>query len=305
MAEKILVSGSDGFIASHTIEVLHEAGYEVIGIKRHVGSLQVGEVPKEAKPDVLYIGDIRDRSLVEKACSQASGIIHLAGILGTQETILNPYPSVETNIVGSLNFMEAAKLYGIPMVQIAVGNYWMNNSYSITKNTAERFALMYHKEFGVKINVVRALNAFGERQKWYPIRKMMPNFIIRALLNKDICIYGDGTQEMDFVYVKDVGRVLLSALFSSTYGRTFEAGTGVGLTVTKWALTIVKELKSESQLKYLPMRPGEPEHSVVVSKNPYPLKYTETEEAIKKTCAWYKNEMEGKKINIGTFLSHE
>ena len=53
----------------------------------------------------------------------------------------------------------------IPAVYIAVGNHWMNNSYSITKTTAERFALMYNKEHGTKIAVVRGLNAYGPRQK--------------------------------------------------------------------------------------------------------------------------------------------
>lgn len=304
MAKKIAVSGSDGFIASHTIEVLHDKGYEVVGIQRHIGTLQVGTVPESAKPDVLYFGDVRDKSLVEKACSSCDGIIHLAGILGTQETIHNPYPSVETNIVGALNFMEAAKLYGVPMVQIAVGNHWMNNSYSITKTTAERFAVMYHNEHKMSINVVRALNAFGERQKWYPVRKMMPNFIIRALTNIDIAVYGDGMQVMDFVYVKDVGEILLAALFDGNYGNIYEAGTGIGLPVKEWAEKIIEYVGSSSKLKYLPMRPGEPPNSAVVSSNPYPYQYTKVEESLKNTVEWYRTALADKTINIGTFLAH-
>lgn len=300
--KKIVVTGSDGFIASHTIEVLHTKGYKVIGLQRHFGTLQVGEVPKEATPDVLYAGDIRDKSLVEKVISSSDGVIHLAGILGTQETIANPYPSVETNIYGALHVLEACKLYGVPMVQIAVGNHWMNNSYSITKTTAERFALMYNHEHKVKANVVRALNAFGERQKWYPIRKMMPNFIIRALTNADISIYGDGEQKMDFVYVKDVGEVLTSALFDKSYGNVYEAGTGIGPTVNWWAEKVIELSRSKSKLVHLPMRPGEIPGSSVVSANPYPHQYMEVEKALKRTIDWYRETLKNEEINLGVYL---
>lgn len=289
MKTRMLVTGSDGFIASHTIKALHDRGYDVIGIERHRGHIGVGELPVEYRPDAFYVGDIRDKSLVEKAVGMSDGVIHLAGILGTQETVQNPYPSVETNVIGSLNVLEAVKLHKVPMIQIAVGNHWMNNSYSITKTTAERFCLMYHKEHGVRVNVVRALNAFGEGQKWHPVRKMMPYFISQAIKNEPLQIYGDGTQKMDFVYVKDVANILVNTLFTAPYGSLYEAGTGHAPTVTWWATKIIEISGSSSKIEYLPMRPGEPEKSEVVAKSPYKYPYTKPIEALKKTIAWYKN----------------
>lgn len=288
---KILVTGSDGFIASHTIQALHKKGIDVIGIQRHLGSTQIGEVPGSALPDIIYQGDIRDKSLVEKAVGLSDGVINLAGILGTQETVDNPYPSVEVNILGALNVLEAVKLYKIPMVQIAVGNHYMNNSYSITKTTAERFCRMYAKEHGVKVNIVRALNAFGERQKWYPVKKMMPYFIRQALKNDPIGVYGMGNQLMDFVYVKDVAEILIEILLTKEIaGQVYEAGTGKGYKVREFAEWIIEDSNSNSVIVYQPMRPGEPDDSKVVASEPYPFDYTDIRSAIRQTISWYKKQ---------------
>jgi nucleoside-diphosphate-sugar epimerase len=174
------------------------------------------------------------------------------------------------------------------MVQISVGNYFMDNSYSITKSTAERFARMYHNEHKVDVSIVRALNAFGEGQKWHPVRKMMPYFISRALKDLPIEIYGDGSQQMDFVYVGDVANILINVLETRPYGETHEAGTGVGPNVRWWAEKVTELSGSHSIITYLPMRPGEPEKSKVVASNPYGFPYTDTVTALKKVITWYR-----------------
>lgn len=282
----IAISGSNGFIASHLTEVLQEMGHKVTGLERHTGNTLEGI--ERPKPDVEYLGDIRDKEIAYKAISKCDGVINLAGILGTQETVNNPYPSVEVNIIGALNVLEACREYKLPMVQIAVGNHFENNSYSITKTTAERFCLMYSNEHGVKANVVRAFNAFGERQSWHPVRKMMPFFITQALKNKDIEVYGDGEQVMDFVYVKDVARVLIEALTNNETAQIYEAGSGLSVTVKRWAERVIELSGSKSQIKHLPMRPGETPGSIVLSKNPYPIEYSDLDEKLEQTINWYR-----------------
>lgn len=280
--KRVLVTGCFGFISSHVIEELRDQGIIPIGLSRHT------EPFGPLSPDITYIGDIKDKNIVEKAVSMSDGVINLAGILGTQETVNNPYPSVESNIIGALNVLEACRLWKKPMVQISVGNYWMNNSYSITKSAAERFALMYAKEHGVKVNVVRAFNAFGERQKSKPVRKMMAYFITQALNNEDIGIYGDGRQNMDFIYVGDVANILIDVLKSDEVGQVYEAGTGVAPTVSEWAQKVIELTGSQSKIVYNPMRPGEPEHSIVKATEPYKFEYSNIDESILKTIEWYK-----------------
>lgn len=281
---KILVTGSSGFLAGHTIQELHSQGHEVIGLTRHQG--YPFYTPEDAKPDYTYIGDVKDVEVVDRVVALSEGVINLAGILGTQETVNNPIPSVEVNIIGGLNVLQACKNNKVPMVQIAVGNHFENNSYSISKTTCERFALMYAKEHNVHVNVVRALNAFGERQSDYPVRKITASFIKRTLKDLPIQVYGDGTQLMDMVYVKDVAKILIERLFTKEYGTLVEAGNGYGIQVKDYAQHIIDYL-GKGSIEYLPMRPGETPKVQVIAKNPYFFTYTDVYSALDKTIDWY------------------
>jgi len=284
--KKILVTGGAGFIGSHCVDNLKDKGFDVV-IFDHYGK-------KPYRDDIeVFLGDCRDFTAVSEAVSKVDGVIHLAGVLGTQETIEEPIPSVETNIIGSINVFKAIRHYGLKGVYIAVGNHWMNNSYSITKTTGERFALMFNKELGTKIAVVRGLNAYGPRQKGKPVRKIIPNCILPALKDEGITIYGDGLQIMDFIYVKDIAEVLVRALTEEhgVYDKIFEAGSGNKTTIKEIAETVIK-LVGKGSIKYVPMRPGEPEHAVVLG-NPETLKplgefnFTTLEDGLKETIKYY------------------
>ena len=292
--KKILLTGGNGFIGSHVVDLLIEKGYEVTIFDRFKY--------KPHREDVnFYLGDVKDRDAVFEVVSKHDGVINLAGILGTAETVNDPYPSVEVNISGALNVYEACRRFNKKGVQIAVGNWFMNNSYSITKNTAERFALMYNKEHGTKIAVVRGLNAYGPRQKARPVRKLIPNVVIPALLNKPIIIYGDGEQIMDMIYVRDVAEILVRALIMDhgIYDKVFEAGSGDDTTVNYIAELVVKLSGSKSEIQHVPMRPGEFERAIVKGdpKTLETLGYskkdlTPLEEGLKQAIAWYKEHLD-------------
>lgn len=269
--KSVLVTGGNGFIGGYTVERLIEGGYSVAILDTRY------RAPVSKKAHVI-LGDIRDATAVTEAVAHADGVIHLGGVLGTQETISNPRPAAETNILGGLNVLEACAQYGVPLVNIAVGNYWMNNTYSITKNTVERFVEMFVRYRGSAMSIVRALNAYGPRQiaaaPYGPskVRKIMPSFVCRALDEKPIEVYGDGSQIMDMIYVSDVAEVLVRAL-EATAGNgasgLFEAGTGRRTTVNDIAQTVVAQVARQTgrnpvEIIYLPMRPGEDERSIVI-----------------------------------------
>ena len=287
--KKILVTGGNGFIGDHVVDNLLKKGYKVTIFDRR---------KTKQRDDVEYFyGDVRDWESISEAIYKSDGVIHLAGVLGTQETVRNPRPAIQTNILGSINVFEACALYNKKAVYISVGNYWMNNPYSISKSTAERFALMYNKDRGTKIAVVRGLNAYGPGQKAMPIRKIIPNFIIPALKNEDITIYGSGKQQMDMIYVDDIAETLVKALMMehNVYDFVFEAGTGVALPVNDIANMVVKACNSKSKINHVDMRPGEESISVVRAdiKTLEPLgldEFTPFDEGIKKTVEWYRDE---------------
>jgi UDP-glucose 4-epimerase len=269
---RVMVTGGNGFIGQYVVEQLIEKGHEPFIFDRRDLRLDF---------DVdMFLGDVRDEDSVNEAMAHSEGWIHLAGILGTQETIINPGPAATTNIMGGLNILTAAAQYKTPGVNIAVGNHWMRNSYSITKNAVERFVEMFIIEQGLPAANVRAFNAYGPRQAVAApfgdskIRKIIPAFVCRALVGSKIEVYGDGLQVMDMIHANDVARILVATLdHVAEHGpveEVIEAGSGNETTVLRTANIVADEVSTQLGLppvpiEHLPMRPGEPEGAIVMA----------------------------------------
>jgi UDP-glucose 4-epimerase len=291
---KVLVTGGHGFIGRHVCNVLVAQGHEplVFDRKRNLALLNA------------VFGDIRDSTHVTDAMACVDGFIHLAGILGTQETVQNPRPAAETNILGSLNVLEAAAQYKVPGVCIGVGNHWMQNPYSITKSTVERFVAMYNKERGTKLNIVRPVNAYGPGQsapKPYgssSVRKITPSFVCRALHDDPIEVYGDGNQVSDMVYVEDVATSIVRALRLAAQGTilpAIEVGPLEHNSVREIAEIVIELTGSKSKIVNLPMRPGEaPGESVTANVESMkaaginPEDFTKIRDGLQKTVDYYR-----------------
>lgn len=260
---KVLVTGGSGFIGGHVCDLLLERGDTPVIFDRHARP-----APKGCE---LILGDIRDATAVTEAVAHTDAVIHLAGVLGTQETIANPGPAAETNVLGGLNVFEAVAQYRVPAVNIAVGNHWETNTYSISKSCAERFAAMFNAERGTRIAVVRAFNAYGPRQAlpapWGPskVRKIVPTFMAHAFSHTPIEIYGNGQQIMDLIHVRDVARDLIGAL-DGPCDKVIESGSGQYTTVNQIAdavLMAVFPWVGSVPPTHSPMRPGESVGAVV------------------------------------------
>ena len=262
----ILITGGCGFLGSHLVDQMVAEGCSVLVFDRVYKKELWDEYGWSQNPMVSFmLGDIKDRDSVFEAAQQSDMWVNLAGLLGTAEMINNPIPAVEVNVLGALNVFDAARLYKKRGVQIDVGNYWMNNPYSITKSIASRFASMYNKEHDTDIRIVRGMNVFGERQKHRPIRKLFPNLVIPALLNKPITLYGTGDQMMDLIYVKDIADILSRALLLDDVPNdvSYEAGIGDNQTINQTAELVLELTGSDSELVHKPMRSGEDKMSVV------------------------------------------
>lgn len=259
---KTLVTGGAGFIGGHVCAELTHRGHEPIILDHY------------DRGDYLYpviLGDVRDPVSVTEAMAHVDGWIHLAAVLGTQETINNPRPAAESNLMGGLNMLEAAAQYDLPGVYIGVGNHWMNNTYSITKTMIERFVDMFNRNRGTHVNIVRAMNAYGEGQEatapWgsSKVRKITPSFICRALSGLPIEVYGGGTQTSDMVHVGDVARALVLALEHDVLDCAVEVGPAQHTTVREFAQMVIKACGSDSEIIDLPMRRGEISGSTVTA----------------------------------------
>lgn len=261
---RVLVTGGGGFIGRHACQALAARGHEPVVLDRY------RDAPLGGYP--LLLGDIRDPTAVTEAAAHVDAVIHLAGVLGTQETIANPRPAAETNISGLLNVAEACAQYRVPLVNIAVGNWFEDNTYSVTKHAAERLCAMYARHRGLAAVSVRAFNAYGPGQAaprpWgtSAVRKIIPSFTCRALAGLPVQVYGDGQQIMDMIYVSDVAVILTLAAErlaggSLPPGTLLEAGTGRATTVMDIADAVLAETARQGRpggtVEKLPMRPGE------------------------------------------------
>jgi len=295
------VTGGSGFIGGYVREELRSRGFDVVVFDR----APHGEL---AENEHFFLGDIRDETAVTEFAAHIDGMVHLAAVLGTQETIVNPRPAAETNILGGLNVLEAANQYYLPVVYAGVGNHWMREfgggTYTITKTTVEDFAKMYNKNRGGRVSVVRPVNAYGPRQSVAApygsskVRKILPSFACRALLGHDVEVYGDGTQISDCVYVGDVARVFVETLeFTAEQGplTDVEVGPRISSTVNDVAKKVIAAAGSESQIIHLPMRPGEVPNAEVYA-NPDSLKplglsvddFVTLDDGIQRTVDWFR-----------------
>lgn len=266
MSFKVLVTGGSGFIGTHVVDALLSTAHEPLIFDRRARR----DVPPARRVE-SFLGDTTDDVAVMEAMAHSDGFIHLAGVLGTQETIQNPRPSAVTNILGGINVLEAAAHYGVPGVYLSVGNHWMDNPYSISKTAVERYVRMYNAFRGARVNVVRAMNVYGEGQQASPpfgpsqVRKIAPAFICRALSGAPLEIYGDGLQVSDMVYVKDVAEALLRSLHAAAESRVFdrvvEIGPSENTRVNEVAELVRRLVAARTgrlvDLVHLPMRPGE------------------------------------------------
>src|SRR5687767_1046648 len=206
---KIGVTGGNGFIGRYVCEEIEARGHEALVFDHHAHGRRGPHAVAERE---VMLGDIRDATAMTELAAHCDAIIHLAAVLGTQETITNPRPAAETNLIGGLNFLEAVAQYDLPGVYICVGNHWMDNSYSISKTAVERFVRMFNAHRGTRVNNVRVVNAYGPRQQAAPpfasgkVRKITPAVVCRALSGMPVELYGGGTQVSDMVWVADVAR---------------------------------------------------------------------------------------------------
>jgi nucleoside-diphosphate-sugar epimerase len=301
---KIVVFGGQGFIGSFLVDNLLEKGHKVMVFDRVHNQKMWEEYGWDEKNVEFMLGDIKDEDAVREAVNLCDRWVNLAGLLGTQEMMENPIPAVEVNIIAALHIFESARVHKKPGLQIAVGNYWMNNPYSLTKNTTERFAMMYNKEHGTDIRVCRGMNVFGERQKHRPIRKIFPNLAIPALLDKPITIYGDGEQVMDLIYAADIAEVLARITLADDIPNDimYESGVGGGMTINMAVDMVLKAANSKSQVNHIPMRPGEEPGAVVeISEQGWKdleqyVGYTidditPVEQAVQQSVDWYRDNL--------------
>lgn len=244
----VLITGSDGFIGSHTVERVLAAGAKVRAFCLYnsngsTGWLEESEAFAQALRDGqadVVLGDIRDPEHVSSSAQGADVILHLAALIAIPFSYVAPRSYVETNIIGTLNVLEAARRHGTPRVvntstsevygtpeevPITEAHPLRGQSpYSATKIGADKMAESYALSFETPVMTLRPFNTFGPRQS---MRAVIPTVLAQMLAGSKEIRLGDLTPQRDFTFVTDTADGFVRAALSDVApGTTVQLGTG-------------------------------------------------------------------------------
>ncbi|SFV33396.1 UDP-glucuronic acid decarboxylase family protein [Hyphomicrobium facile] len=274
MSKRILVTGGAGFLGSHLTEQLLEAGHEVLcvdnfftGTRGNIKHLLGHKNFEVLRHDVTMPLYVEVDEIYNLACPASP--IHYQH---------DPVQTTKTSVHGAINMLGLAKrlkikifqastseVYGDPSVHPQPEEYWghvnpvgVRSCYDEGKRCAETLFFDYHRQHGLKIKVARIFNTYGPRMHPNDGR-VVSNFVVQALQNADITIYGDGLQTRSFCYVDDLidGFIKLMGSSDSVTG-PINLGNPAEFTVLQLAQKVIEITGSRSKLVFKPIPHDDP-----------------------------------------------
>lgn len=212
---KILITGGAGFIGSHLTDRLVNDGHEITVVD---SLLRGNKLSKESFEKIDFIkGDVRDFNLMVSASKNCDMIIHFAAVLGVDIVADNPVETMDVEVIGTRNVVEAAEINNVKKVMYAStsGIYGHSvfetslnedilvdpkSSYAMAKRYNEIYLASHHQERGLTTISLRFFNVYGLRQD---NRMVVPKFFEQAIEGQPITVFGTGEQTRDFTYIDD------------------------------------------------------------------------------------------------------
>jgi UDP-glucose 4-epimerase len=244
---KALVTGGAGFIGSNIVRALTERGQAVVVLDNlssgHRGNL-------DPFPSVeLVQGDVRDPAAVARAMGGVEVVFHLAASVGNKRSIDDPVCDAETNVLGTIHVLEAARRAGVRKIvtSSSAGVFGElkqlpiredhpvepDTPYGSTKLCQEKLCLAYAKLYDVEAVCLRYFNVYGPNQRFDAYGNVIPIFVFSMLRGQPLTIFGDGEQTRDFVNVADVVQANLRAADSRGVSGAFNIGSGERITINR------------------------------------------------------------------------
>ena len=263
---KILITGGAGFLGSHIVDNLVKENHFVMVLDNLLtGDTKNIETHIENK-NVLFINhDVQHHiDIVE----DIDIVLHLASAASPKAYTQFPINTLKAGSIGTINTLGLAKnknskylitstseIYGNPQESPQKETYWGNvnpigprSMYDEAKRFSEACVTSYHNIHNVNTRIVRLFNTYGPRMKLNDGR-VVTNFIYQALKNKNITIYGDGTQTRSFCFVSDTVEGIIKSLNSNS-GEVFNIGNPQEITVNELAEIIIKLTNSDSKIEF-------------------------------------------------------
>ncbi len=269
MSMTVAITGADGFIGSHLAEALAGSGYRVRAMVQYnsFGSWGwIESLDSEALASIEVVpGDVRDRDSVLSLLTGADMVCHLAALIAIPYSYQAPWSYLETNAGGTLNVLEAGRklgterivctstseVYGSAQVVPITEDHPLQaqSPYSASKIAADKLAESYHLSFGLPVVTLRPFNTYGPRQS---ARAVIPTVISQLAAGRRAISLGSLTPTRDFNFVLDTAhafRAMLEAPVDEVVGRTFNAGSGVEISVADTVKLIAELMGTEAEIE--------------------------------------------------------
>jgi UDP-glucuronate decarboxylase len=270
---RILVTGGAGFIGSHLCERLLGEGHDVICLDNFFTG---------SRGNIIHLMDnhrfeVIRHDIVEPILLEVDRIYNLACPASPVHYQYNPVKTVKTSVMGSINMLGLAKrvkarilqastseVYGDPQVHPQTEAYWGNvnpigirSCYDEGKRVAETLMMDYHRQNGVDIRIIRIFNTYGPRMAENDGR-VVSNFILQALRNQDITVYGDGSQTRSFCYVDDLVEGMVRMMECDGFIGPVNLGNPVENTILEFAEKIIRITGATSRIINKPLPQDDP-----------------------------------------------
>ena len=270
---RILVTGGAGFLGSYLCEKLLELEHEVICVDNLFTGSKANIAHLTNNPNFEFLRhDVTFPLYVE-----VEGIFNFACPASPVKYQLDPVQTMKTNVVGAINMLGLAKrnkarilqastseIYGDPKVSPQGEQYWGNvnpigirSCYDEGKRSAETLFMDYLRQYGLDTRIVRIFNTYGPRMSASDGR-VVSNFIIQALTNQPITIFGDGKQTRSFCYVDDLVSGIIKMFFANNPEEPINLGNPDPIDMASLASEIIELTKSKSSISFKPLPQDDP-----------------------------------------------
>lgn len=264
---KVLVTGAGGFIGSHLTEILVKEGYDVRALVIYDsldswGWLDNADATVKSEIEVRS-GDVRDAELVRDAMKGCDAVLNLAALIAIPYSYVAPASYVETNIIGALNVVQAARDLGLSkVVQVSTSEVYGSaqtvpitedhplvgqSPYAATKIGADQIALSFWRSFQTPVTVARPFNTYGPRQS---ARAVIPTIITQIAAGRRVIELGATYPTRDFNHVTDTARGLIAMLRSdNVLGEVVNIGSGFEISIGDTARLIADVMGGDIEIR--------------------------------------------------------
>ena len=281
MDARVLVTGGAGFIGSHSVEALLNAGAQV-RVLDNFSSGRRANLPAAHPRLSVTEGDIRDAAAVAAALAGVTHVLHLAAQIFVQVSIREPVESCRTNVIGFLNVMDGARRAGVKrMVYASSAAVYGTpehlpldegartaplSPYGLEKCVNDQYAALYRRLYGFSALGLRYFNVYGPRQDpASPYSGVISKWSDALRAGRARRIFGDGQQTRDFIYVKDIARYNVLALQRDA-GGVCNVGTGNSVTLMSLIAALEAAAGARAERKFEPPAAGDIQASAMSPK---------------------------------------